>query len=175
MAELIDKVAVRDDYMMGFSVRMLAAKYGVPKSTINDWVRRYGWVQEQKAKGTAKQMLADRKPDDPDIPVSDVSDRRKLSEPLPVDGDYSQMREYAYKVLAKADQLLEIDDALAPRDLKSLSGMLLDVRTLLNILSPREAAEQEMRLRALTKQAEEKTEADQTVRVVFVDTEGAEQ
>ena len=76
---------------------------------------------------------------------------------------------------AEADALLELDDALAPRDLKSLSSMLLDVRTLLNILSPREAAEQEMRLRALQKQAEaEQVQVAPTV-IRFVNTEGAEQ
>ena len=84
------------------------------------------------------------------------------------------MRTYAHKVLKKADALLELDDALAPRDLKSLSSMLLDVRTLLNILSPREAAEQEMRLRALTKQAEQETQQTAPVTITFVNTEGAE-
>lgn len=172
---MIDRAQIRADYMNGFSIRMLAAKYDVPRSTIGHWVKKYGWVQEVKAKREAIMTGAQ------DETANETSNETPLDrqtanrEPLPIDADYKQMREYAYKVLAKADQLLEIDDALAPRDLKSLSGMLLDVRTLLNILSPREAAEQEMRLRALTKQAEDKTEADQTVRVVFVDTEGAEQ
>lgn len=175
MKELIDKVAVRDDYVRGFSVRMLAAKYGVPRSTISDWVRRYGWEQQGKIRAI-KELK--EKPDTSDIPdtdVADISDSRQVSEPLMVDGDYAQIRDYAYKVMQKADQLLELDDALAPRDLKSLSGMLLDIRNLLNIQSPREAAEQELRLRALAKQCEDKSTSDTTVNVVFVDTEGAEE
>lgn len=164
---MIDKAQIREDYIRGFSVRMLAAKYDVPKSTIGRWVKQYGWVQEAKTvrkdSGTQDGTKRDSGTWDTD------------AEPFAVPDDYVQVRDYAYKVLAKADQLLELDDALAPRDLKSLSGMLLDIRNLLNIQSPREAAEQELRLRALAKQCEDKSTSDTTVNVVFVDTEGAEE
>lgn len=159
---------IREDYMQGFSIRMLAAKYDVAKSTIGRWVKQYGWVQETKQK-RASALCGTLERTSGDDGTRDVQ-----PEPLPVAQDYDMMRTYARKVLAKADALLELDDALAPRDLKSLSSMLLDVRTLLNILSPREAAEQEMRLRALQKQAEaEQVQAAPTI-ITFVNTEGAE-
>ena len=168
----VDKKAVREDYKHGFSVRMLSAKYGVPKSTISDWIKKYGWEQESKPMRMSVQDMMESGQECPD----ESPDIRTVSEPLPVEKDYEQIRVYAHKVLAKADQLLELDDALAPRDLKSLSSMLLDVRTLLNVMSPREAAEQELRLSLLKKQTEEKEQEKQSAEVVvrFVDTEGAQ-
>lgn len=159
---------IREDYMQGFSTRMLAAKYDVPKSTVARWVKQYGWVQETKTRRAAALNGT------LDGAARGSGARGTEADPLPVSQDYEVIRIYAAKVLKKADALLELDDALAPRDLKSLSSMLLDVRTLLNILSPREAAEQEMRLRALTKQAEDTTPAAAAVTISFVDTEGAE-
>lgn len=177
MKELIDMIAVKQDYEAGFSIRMLAAKYGVPKSTVGGWVKKYSWQQKHRQRKTIQQLREDNSDTLPDTPVSNISDRRTVSEtePLMVDEDYAMIRGYTQKLLKKADDLLELDDALAPRDLKSLSSMLLDVRTLLNILSPREAAEQEMRIAAMKRQAQEEQKASAEVTVRFVDTEGAEE
>ena len=168
-----DKSAVREDYRSGYTVRMLAAKYGVPKSTISDWVKRYGWQQEQRYTPVIDLVVdAVTESDNPD--KSDKPDTEMAGS-----GDFPALRAYTMKLLQKADQLLEIDDALAPRDLKSLSSMLLDVRQLLGILSPREAAEQEIRLITLRRQAEAagKEAEDKSTGVVvrFIDTEGAEE
>ena len=148
----VDKAQVRDDYVRGFSVRMLAAKYDVPKSTIGRWVKQFGWVQEA---GAAQEERTRRKKEEWDTPRDRERDNGTWDvPPLPVADDYSKMRLYTDKLLAKADTLLDLDDKLSPKDLKSLSGMLLDVRTLLNILSPREAAEQEMRIAKLRKESQ---------------------
>ena len=172
----VDKAAVREDYVRGYSIRMLAVKYEVPKSTIGRWVKQYGWVQQQKIKEKKRrEVTRDTKRDTAEW---DAGTRDtcvvQLGEPLPADEDYALIRGYTQKLLRKADDLLDLDDALAPRDLKSLSSMLLDVRTLLNILSPREAAEQEMRVAAMKRQAQEEQKASAEVVVRFVDTEGAE-
>ena len=44
---------IREDYMQGFSTRMLAAKYDVPKSTVGRWVKKYGWTQETRLRRDA--------------------------------------------------------------------------------------------------------------------------
>ena len=93
---------------------------------------------------------------------------------MPVDEDYRQLRDRARKLMTRVDTMIDVDDKLSARDMKSLSGVLLDVKQLLNILSPREAAEQEMRLRSLRKQAENEDRTPQPVTVRFVDTEEAE-
>ena len=53
-------------------------------------------------------------------------------------------------------------------------ALLLDVRQLLGILSPREAAEQEIRLIMLRKQAQADGKKHEDVTVRFIDTDGAE-
>ena len=144
----VDKAQVRDDYMRGFSVRMLAAKYDVPKSTVGGWVKKYGWTQEAQA---MRRTLPDGTPIG--TPSGTEPDDRTDVPPLPVAEDYDKMRVYVNKLWEKADTMLDLNDKLTPKDLKSLSSMLLDVRTLLNILSPREAAEQEMRIAKLKKES----------------------
>lgn len=161
-----DKAKIREDYLHGFSVRMLAAKYDVPKSTIGRWVKKYGWVQETK---TILDQEGTRDGTEWDSGTWDTKQA-----PLPADDDYSMLRGYTVKLLSKANDLLDLDDALAPRDLKSLSSMLLDVRTLMGIMSPREAAEQEMRLIALRKSVEQADATTEPVRIEFVNTEEAE-
>ena len=179
----VDKALVREDYLRGFSVRMLSTKYGVPKSTVNDWIKRYGWVQEGKSKyvdtrqaikKTIKESDSCPKgtPDTRSCP--DASDKPlELAPLMPASREYSLIKEYTMKLLKKADDLLDLDDALAPRDLKSLSSMLMDVRQLLNTMSPLEEEERRLRLAALKKQTEE-TAKNAEVTVRFVNTEGSE-
>ena len=168
----VDKTAVREDYINGLTVRALAAKYDVPKSTIGRWVKQYGWVREA---AKIEKTLPKKRDKARDMSSTGTSDGTRHEAAVQAwTSDWEKLRDYTMKLLDKPDQLLELDDALAPRDLKSLSSMLLDVRTLLNTLSPREAEEQEMRLAALRKQAQEEQKTSAEVTVRFVDTEGAE-
>ena len=164
----VDKSAVREDYQRGLSVRSLAAKYGVPKSTVSDWIKRYGWVQEEKPRyGVTIRIPKDTKSDTSSgHPASGQFDPDALP-----DGYFKLLSGYTMKLLKKADDLLDLDDALAPRDLKSLSSMLLDVRTLLGTLSPLEEEERRIRLDALKRQAQEEQKASAEVTVRFVDDE----
>ena len=164
----IDKTAIHEDYQRGLTVRALAAKYGVPRSTINDWAKRYGWQKTSAVSPyvTIKELgqIAAKKPDRP-------SDADTSIESLSF---HELMCSYAKKLLRKADDLLDLDDALAPRDLKSLSSMLLDVRTLLNAMSPLEEEEMRLKLQALRKQAEAEQPATAPVVIEFVNVEGAD-
>ena len=184
----VDKTQVREDYMKGLSVRMLSAKYGVPKSTVNDWIKKYGWVQESKPKYVStKKAIREALKESDTCPVSpdtlnncpDIPDTPPELPPLmAATKEFELIRAYTMKLLGKADQLLDLDDALAPRDLKSLSSMLLDVRQLLNTMSPLEEEERRLRMMAMRKQMEEKEKeqekASAEVVVRFVDTEGAQ-
>ena len=155
---------LRDDYLRGMSSRALSLKYDVPKTTIQRWAKKFEWAPHNRApKRETKEDRASGPQDGP--------------ENGPEDGpDFHTLRRYAKKLLGKADQLLELDEALAPRDLKSISGMLLDVRNLLGTMSPLEEEEQRLRLAALRKQTEEKEQEKQSAEVVvrFIDTEGAQ-
>jgi transposase-like protein len=144
-----DKAAIHDDYRRGFSVRQLAAKYGVPKSTIGRWVKQYGWTQEQKKE--AKQAPVDfAMQSNPDVGHMDSGTAGQLDSRE----DYDFMRRVALKVVAKAEAFLDMDECLLPRDLRSVSSALLDARTLLGIQTPREAAESELRILTMRRQAE---------------------
>jgi hypothetical protein len=66
--------------------------------------------------------------------------------------DYDLLRETALLVLQKIRQRLEAEKSLEPRDIKSLTGALLDLKNQLNALSPRELREQAARLRSLERQ-----------------------
>lgn len=170
----VDKSQVREDYINGMTVRALAGKYGIPKSTIGRWVQQYGWVREAVK---IEKSLPRKRDKGRDMSHDGTSAGTKTEEAVKAwKDDWEQLRDYTMKLLSKADQLLELDDALAPRDLKSLSSMLLDVRTLLNTLSPREEEEQRLRLAALRKQAEKEEAGNESQGVtVRFETEGAEE
>lgn len=166
--DAIDKEAVRQDYMRGYSTRQLAAKYGVGKTTVIRWIKDGGWAPEVRA---ARVTVREREGG----PVRTGGPPNGPEEALPGDPLYEKLAHYTDMVLEKANQLLSLDEPLAPRDLKSLSSMLLDVRQLQGILTPREAAEQELRLTMLRKQAQADEKKSEDVTVRFVDTEGAEE
>lgn len=166
---MIDMAQLREDYRNGMTVRDLSKKYNVPKSTVGDWIKKYGWTQEVKIK---KIIM---KADSPDKKVSGQEskpDKKTSGQADKPDGpeisleDYTVLRSYVMKILAKADQLLEIDDALAPRDLKSLTSMLMDARVLLGALSPAEKREQELKTEKLRNEAKS-TQTDGKREVTF--------
>ena len=85
--------------------------------------------------------------------------------------DVDRMFAATDKLLKKAEQLLEIEDALAPRDLRSLSSTLLDVRTLLGIRDEADREEQKTRIEKMRAEIaalqEDKTEQNR-IEVVWV-------
>ena len=125
------KATLQREYALGLSSRQLARKYHVSKNTVLRCVHE-GWRQ------------GSRRQSPPAAPA-----------PCP-DGDYALLRQRALQVMNKADDLLSLEEPLAPRDLKSLSSMLLDVRQLLD------------------KQAQQDGKKNEDVTVRFVDTDGAE-
>lgn len=164
--DCVDKEAVRRDFVRGMSTRQLAAKYGVGKTTIIRWIKEGGWTPAARAAREARETRSG--------PVRTSGPPIGPEDKLPVDKLYEALEAKTMQLLGKADDLLSLDEPLAPRDLKSLSSMLLDVRQLLGILSPREAAEQEIRLIMLRKQAQADEKKHEDVTVRFVDTDGAE-
>lgn len=156
----VDKAAVRADYARGLSLRQLAAKYDVPKSTIDRWVK-----QGEKPRGKHEAVPS---------AASDTAQEWDSGTVGQWDSgtpdDYAAMRRNALIAMERVGDKLEKDD-LDARELRALCSALLDVRTMLNILTPREAAEQELRLIALRKQVDAGDQEREPVRVVFVNRE----
>ncbi len=86
--------------------------------------------------------------------------------------DHETLRSFCRRLLRQAESMLDRDGNLTPRDLKCLSGVLLEVKTVLGILPPREEREKELQLLDLKRRAEEE-QRDQTLVVRFEDTEDA--
>ena len=75
------------------------------------------------------------------------------------------------KLMRKAEQLLDLDEPLSPRDLRSLSSTLLDVRALLGIRDDQDREEQNARIAKLKAEIEslkEDKSVDNRIEVVWV-------
>ena len=124
MAGFIDWAAIRQEYLLtDASQRDLAKKYGVSKSLIAKKAKEEDW------KGRRGQFL--------DKVGNEVIEATKQ---IAVDRAKA-ICESADKLLAKVNQLLDLEDALSPRDLKSLSSTLLDLKMIHGIKDDDSGAE----------------------------------
>ena len=104
---------IRREYITtGASQRDLSKKYGVSKSLIARKAKEENWL-EKRGQYVGK---------------VDAKVEQK-TESILVD-QTARLYEATNKLLDKVFQLLDLDDALAPRDLKSLSSTLMDVKML---------------------------------------------
>lgn len=152
------------DYLEGMTFRELAAKYGVAVGTISYWAKVEQWPIEQYRNTPPKKL-------EQELNAVQEANMDREAEDY---SDYELLRETALKALKKINDLLDLDEALAPRDIKSITSSLLDLKGQLNALSPRELREQAARLRSLEKQSEQPEAASETIEVEFINTEGAD-
>ena len=104
---------IRREYITtGASQRYLAKKFGISKTAIQRKCKLEGWV-EKRDQHIAK--------------VNAKVDQR--TEDALVDQN-TRLIQATNKLLDKVFQLLDLEDALAPRDLKSLSSTLTDIKLL---------------------------------------------
>lgn len=155
----VDMEAMRRDYEAGMTLRALALKYGCGKTTVDKWVKRGKWTRGGQGHGQGGQK--------------DVQPACELGE-LETPQAYQVVSALVYRLLDRVGEALDNPKPIPARDLRSISSTLLDVRQLLNAVSPVEAEEQRLRLVALQKQTEDAGKQQETVVVQFVDTEEAE-
>ena len=173
------RARARQDYLEGMSYRQIAAKYNVGIGSVSRWAEKDKWDPiDRNRNGTPKRNAGTEHGTEETPPASPLTAQPpplawEDSEPEePV--DYDLLRETALLVLQKVRQRLQAEKPLEPRDIKSLTGALLDLKNQLNALSPRELREQAARLRSLQKQAEDDTTAREPVAIEFVNVEGAD-
>lgn len=147
---------IRIEYVAGRSLRDIAGEYNVSKSAVAKWAKKYGWPKLQSIQ--RKTASLERRYGMDSMDVDTEADTE----------DYQMMRKTCNMVLLKVYALLDLEEALAPRDLKAITSLLVDIKSLMDILSPREAAEQAARLLQL-QIAGERAESAQAVTVRFVD------
>ena len=129
-----DKSAIHMDYISSdISLRALAKKHKVADSTVRRWAKEDGWIKEKQeflasAAYQAKKNVDARKAQ----LFGELTDR------------WERMYSTADALLEKVDALLELEDtALAPRDLKSISSVLVDIMTLHSAGERRDEAKEE--------------------------------
>ncbi len=126
----IDWASIREDYIReGMSYRKLAEKYGIDRERLTKRAREEGWPTQRMMQVPAETQPAQTGPEEP-LMSREWAERLLASAGL---------------LLEKVNQLLQLEDALAPRDVKSISSTLLDLKAILEI-SLRSADAQEQRL-----------------------------
>lgn len=115
-----DKEAIHLEYIStDLSLRVLAKKHNMSVSTLQLWKNNGHWDVERKA------MLA--------AATERAAENLSTAKAQALDSLTSRQEKTlaaADKLLTKVYQLLELEDALAPRDLKSISSTLLDIKML---------------------------------------------
>lgn len=116
-----DREAITTEYITtDISMRGLARKRKVALSTLKRWAEEDDWPrlkQEFWAQAAQQARLA-----------ADTQRAQLLGE---VTDRWTRMYSTADKLLEKVDELLALEgDPLAPRDLKSISSVLVDIMTL---------------------------------------------
>lgn len=116
-----DKEAIHQDYIHSdLSLREFAKKHKMSLSTLHKWKSEELWDAEKQEFLTKAAQVARKKAD------------IKLQQQI--DGVIDRMEmvlEASDKLLLKVNQLLDLEgDPLAPRDLKAISSVLVDVQML---------------------------------------------
>lgn len=122
-AKRSDKEAIHLEYIStDLSLRVLAKKHNMSVSTLQLWKNNGHWDVERKA------MLA--------AATERAAENLSTAKAQALDSLTSRQEKTlaaADKLLTKVYQLLELEDALAPRDLKSISSTLLDIKMLTDV------------------------------------------
>lgn len=170
------RAQAKADFLEGMSYREIAANYGVGLGSVARWAEKDGWdLSKRNTNGTHARnrgTKAEQAIDEETVAQA----LQAIEEDVPVEepekyADFDLLRETALMVLQKIRQRLEAEKPLEPRDIKSLTGALLDLKNQLNALSPRELREQALRLQALRRQAEDESKPAEPVVVKFVNRE----
>ena len=155
---MADWTKIKAEYVaQGTPYRKLAEKHGVSLRTLARRAKDESWQQLREDRVN---KLATR--------WQQRSEKTALQN---ADREMDRMEAATAKLMRKVEQLLEIEDALAPRDLRSLSSTLLDVRTLLGIRDEADREEQQTRIEKMRAEIaalqEDKTEQNR-IEVVWV-------
>lgn len=124
------------------SLRYLAKKHKVAFSTISKWCREEFWTQDrQQLKNAVEEETKNNS-------GTDIEQYKKLMAERA-----SRIYSSADRLLDKINMLLDLDEPLCPKDLKSISSTLLDLKLIHNIKD------------------ESEQDTDKVIRVVFDDWE----
>lgn len=137
----MDWSRIRKDYIAGRgSYRELSAKYGVPYRTLADRAKAEKWVElrnQSRAKAASKTVEA----------VADANGRVQ-----------TRMQDAAEALMGKVVEGVLAADPVDAKNLKAYSGVLRDLKEVLDLRAPLDIKEQEARIEKLRREAEKERE-----------------
>ncbi len=152
----MDWSRIRKDYIAGRgSYRELSAKYGVPYRTLADRAKVEKWVElrnQSRAKAASKTVEA----------VANANGRVQ-----------TRMQDAAEALMGKVVEGVLAADPEDARNLKAYSGVLRDLKEVLDLRTPLDIKEQEARIEKLRREAEkEREDRNREVVVTFGGADG---
>ena len=124
------KEELKHEYVTtGITITQLTRKYNLNRASVYRWAEKYLWDVERKAFQETVNEKVERQNE------TRAEMRASSNAEFLINLNYS-----ADKLFAKVNQLLDLDDALAPRDLKSLSDTLLNIKLLRDIKTQEDEA-----------------------------------
>lgn len=128
----IDWAKIKLEYITkGTSYRKLAEKHGVSLRRLAEVAKKEEWVKAREKSVNKVSAKAQRKTEEKKLAMVD------------------RLLAASEKLLKKAEQVLELEEPLSPRDLKAMSATLLDARTLLDIHDEYEIEERNLRIQKM--------------------------
>lgn len=122
----IDWTSIKNEYISSeISMRKLAAKHKVDLKSIATHSKQEGWVAQRKEYQNRVQAKT----------LQNIEEAASNFQ--------AEVSESARKLLDKVNEVLKLEEALAPRDLKSLSSTLLDLRDILAVGGEKDNPENE--------------------------------
>lgn len=144
----MDWTAARDEYIQGgVTYRQLAAKYNVPLRTLGKRAKAEDWVG-------LRQQVIDK------------------SATLAADAAAQAKADMATRIYDSAGLMLEkvldaLQDARTPKDIRSLTAAVKDIREIVGIKSAGDQAEQEARIAALRSKADRDDDSKNAAQLVI--------
>lgn len=156
--ELIQRM--KAEYMSSdISITALCKKYGVAKTSMLRITRKECW-----------QTLRDQL-HGPEGPKPDHDVGPALAPVIETMEQRAQLiADLTAKASAKVQQLLDLDEPLSPRDLKSITSAIADIKMLTGVKTADERKEIDLKLAQLEKNLDE-DKTDKNIEIKFVDME----
>lgn len=152
-----DWQAIAEEYITGeISMRSLAVKYALPRSTLRSRAYREGWIERREAFQRAAAQAEDGTSSDPAAEETPLSPERAVYE--------SEIFRVTDKLVRRAEEILDGPEAVGARELGELMRAIKNAKEIRMLRSELDEREQRARLRTLE---EKSAAADRTLRIEF--------
>ena len=152
-----DWPAIAEEYITGeISMRSLAIKYALPRSTLRSRAYREGWIERREAFQRAAAPAKDGGETGPAAEEAPLPPERAVYE--------SEIFRVTDKLVRRAEEILDGPESVGARELGELMRAIKNAKEIRMLRSELDEREQRARLRTLE---EKNTAADRTLHIEF--------